>query len=294
MSATLINDTLEIHIDLPHEGYRLARFDWTGKITAVKFRGKWISSTEKDQQEANAPYGRGFYNEFGIDAPTGYAEVEPGEWFHKIGVGLLRRDNKPYDFAKAYDIQPAAFEVTEGLNKLQLVCRGPSYNGYSYVLAKEIRLLERGFKISYRLSNTGEKAILTNEYNHNFLAMDKGLIGADYVLNFPFQIQPSRFGKTVNPEALVIIGQKKMTFKGNPQEPFYFSNLSGGEWVEAFWQLEHRSKKLGITETGSFQTNSINLWGCGHVISPELFIELKVEPGQSTKWSRTYAIYELG
>lgn len=293
MAVTLKNANLEINIDLPHENYRLPRFDWTGKITTVQFRGKRLSGTEIDGQERAAPYGQGFYNEFGFDLPVGFAEAESGEWFHKIGIGLLRKDDEPYHFAKAYDIRPAIFEVTEELEQLQLICRGPAYNGYAYVLAKEIRLLENGFQINYRFTNTGEKTIVTNEYNHNFLAIHRKSIGKDYVLKFPFPIQPSLFIETVNPEEAVAIGAKAINFKKNPQEAFYFSNLAGGKAVAAQWQLEHRKSKIGIMEKGDFKTRSVNLWGCGHVISPELFFDLFVEPGQTTKWSRTYSIYEL-
>lgn len=293
MAVQLRNTNMELNIDLPHENYRLARFDWTGKITRVKFKGKLVSGTEVDGQETDAPYGQGFYNEFGIDLPVGFAEAEPGEWFHKIGVGLLRKDDQPYDFAKAYEIKPATFEVIEGSDQLQLICQGPSHNGYAYTLEKEIRLLESGFQINYRFTNTGENTILTNEYNHNFLAIQRAQIGREYVLKLPFQIEPSLFGETVNPEGAVVIGARKITFQENPQEPFFFSNLSGDEGVEASWQLENRSQKLGIVESGSFRTESVNLWGCGHVISPELFIELLVESEQTLEWSRTYTVYEL-
>jgi hypothetical protein len=161
------------------------------------------------------------------------------------------------------------------------------------LLKKEIELLESGFIIKYYLKNTGEKTITTDEYDHNFIAIDKQLIGRDYILRFPFLIRPELFTGTVNPEGLVEIGQKEFTFKGTPGEQFFFSNLSGSENVDAAWELINTKTKIGIRSTGSFKTAKVNLWGWKHVISPELFFDISVAPGQEIGWSRTYTVFEL-
>lgn len=293
MPQKLKNKNLEITIDLPHENYNLPRFDWTGKIVTVQYQGKHVTGTELADAAEDTFCGKGFYNEFGINAPVGFDETEAGGWFHKIGVGLLRKEEGPYDFSKAYEIQPLEFEVATGADKLRIKCQAPDLNGYSYFLEKEIALLENGFQINYYLENTGKRTITTNEYNHNFLAIDRALIGRDYVLKFPFQIQPALFGETVNPEKMVDIGRREVTFRGNPQEPFFFSNLSGGETVDAQWALKNTKSKIGISETGNFRTHSVNLWGWGHVVSPELFFHIMIQPGQSEKWSRTYHVYDI-
>ena len=51
--------------------------------------------------------------------------------------------------------------------------------------------------------------------------------------------------------------------------------------------------KIGISETGSFQTNKVNLWGWEHVISPELFFNIFIKSGQSIEWYRTYNVYKV-
>mgnify|MGYP006897560544 CR=1 FL=1 len=96
----------------------------------------------------------------------------------------------------------------------------------------------------------------------------------NYVLKFPFQLKPKKFGETVNPERKVDIGQNEIKFNSSPNEQFYFSNLSGNENVDAEWELINRNQNIGITETGSFKTNKINLWGCSHVVSPELYFNI--------------------
>ncbi len=127
-------------------------------------------------------------------------------------IGLLKKNSAQYLFSNSYEIKPAEFKVTKKPNKIIIECISPSINGYAYVLKKEIELLESSFVIRYYLRNTGEKTITTNEYIHNFLAINKDLMGSNYILKFPFQIKPELFGATVNPEGKVEIGQKKITF----------------------------------------------------------------------------------
>ena len=293
MPHQLKNDDVELVMHLPHEHYGLARFDWTGKIVSVKYQGKYVTGTELADSSTDTPCGRGFYNEFDINGPVGYAETTHGDWFHKIGIGLLQKTNATYDFSKPYPIQPAAFEVIPGSDRVTLHCRAKAHNGYAYLLTKEIRLSENGFSIQYELTNTGQKTIITSEYNHNFLATNRDLIGSHYRLRFPFSLQPNRFEEKVDPEALIHFTPQAVHFKGQPTQPFFFSNLSGSEQVNAHWELENHKCKLGISETGSFQTTKVNLWGWGHVVSPELFADLRIPPGQTERWSRTYRIYEL-
>lgn len=289
----LKNKKLQVHIDLPMENYQFSRFDWTGKISAVKYKGVYVSGTEKWNHKDSMDYGKGFYNEFGIDTPIAYKETKEGDYFHKIGIGLLKKEGEHYRFSNTYEIRPAEFKITKESNRLIIECIAQNTNGYSYVLMKEIELLESGFVIKYHLRNTGEKTIMTNEYTHNFLAINKELMGSHYILKFPFQIKPESLGATVNPEGKVEISQKEITFNGTPNEQFFFSNLSGDENVDASWELINTKSKIGISEKGSFKTSKVNVWGWKHVISPELFFDINVEPNQVAEWSRTYHVFEI-
>lgn len=293
MPHVLKSKGVEVHIDLPTENYHRSRFDWTGKIVEIKFKEKYLSGIEI----ANAPKGqfcgKGFYNEFGIESPLGYAETKRGKWFHKIGIGLLKKNDVTYRFYKNYEVTPAKFEWVIGPSAIRITCQSQLVNGYSYYLEKEIKVQAQGFTINYHLTNLGEKPIVTDEYNHNFVCMDHNLIGEDYTLQFPFDLKSTKFEQLVNPEHLVKIGQRDVKFGGTPKEQFFFSNISGGTLVDAAWALENTKSKMGISETGNFQTDKINLWGWTHVISPELFFRIHINPGESVNWTRTYRIYEI-
>jgi hypothetical protein len=293
MPYILKNKNLEIHIDLPSENYNASRFDWTGKIVNVKFQNVQLSSMESHNPQNEHQQGKGFYNEFGMDTALGFDESVIGGWFHKIGVGLLKKTDSKYHCGKNYEIDPAKFKISTESNTFIISCHSKTINGYSYVLKKEIVLQENNFTINYSLKNTGEKDIITDEYVHNFTLINKELIGCNYVLKFPFQLKPLRFIETVNPEKKVEIGQNAIKFNQSPKETFFFSNLSGSKNVDAQWELITRTSTIGISETGNFQTNKVNLWGGQHVISPELFFNIAIQPGQSTQWSRSYNVYKV-
>jgi hypothetical protein len=292
MAHILKNKNLEIKLDLPTKKYNFSRFDWTGKITALNFQGIQLASVESIDTVHPNSCGKGFYNEFGIDTALGFEAAKIGGWFHKIGVGLLKKEDAKYHCAKNYKIKPANFKVEALKNKIAILCKSEMIHGYSYLLKKEIELQEYGFVINYYLENTGTKEIITDEYVHNFTAIGTDFIGDNYTLKFPFQLKPKLFIETVNPEKKVILGNQTIQFIETPTNPFFFSNLSGGEKVLAQWELMHLKNKISIRETGNFLTDKVNLWGTKHVISPELFIKIQLQPGHSTTWARTYNLFK--
>jgi len=293
MAHILKNNHLELHIDAPTENYSCTRFDWTGKISQLKFQNIPLTTIENTDLINTACFGKGFYNEFGIDTPLGFHETAIGGWFHKIGIGLLKKENEQYLFHKKYAVKPAKFSVSTEANAVIIHCTSEAFNGYSYKLTKEIKLYSSSFTIKYTLHNTGEKEIVTDEYVHNFMATDNALKGKEYALEFPFKLEPPLFDETVNTEQKVTIGSNRITFKETPKEQFFFSNLSGGKLENAAWTLLNSNTKIGIQETGNFQTNKINVWGWGHVISPELFFKINIKAGKALEWTRTFEVFKI-
>jgi hypothetical protein len=293
MAHILKNNHLELHIDAPTENYSCTRFDWTGKISQLKFQNIPLTTIENTDLINTACFGKGFYNEFGIDTPLGFHETAIGGWFHKIGIGLLKKENEQYLFHKKYAVKPAKFSVSTEANAVIIHCTSEAFNGYSYKLTKEIKLYSSSFTVKYTLHNTGEKEIVTDEYVHNFMATDNALKGKEYALEFPFKLEPPLFEETVNTEQKVTIGSNRITFKETPKEQFFFSNLSGGKLENAAWTLLNSNTKIGIQETGNFQTNKMNVWGWGHVISPELFFKINIKAGKALEWTRTFEVFKI-
>ncbi len=293
MAHILKSNSLKVAIDLPLENYKGSRFDWSGKISSIRFKDLPLTTIEDTSSKDVNFLGKGLYNEFGITSPVGYNETPMGGWFHKIGVGLLKKEHKDYLFHRNHLIKPARFDIAYEDRKIKIICKSELINGYSYILKKEITVSENSFTINYSLHNTGEKKIITDEYVHNFIAINNALIGEDYTLKFPFQINSSLFDETVNSENKVEIGLDNVTFNKTPEKQFFFSNLTGGKELQAEWMLTNLKNGVGIKEIGNFKTNKINLWGWGHVISPELFFKISVDPKKTIEWSRKFNVFKI-
>lgn len=291
MGIILKNERVEIHVDLPQEHYQGSRFDWTGKIQQIYFQGVPLCITEKNDLNADENlFGKGLYNEFGIDTALGFDEADIGEWFHKIGIGLLRKSESGYHFFKEFEIKPAKFSFTHLSDRIEISTISDTVNSYAYELEKKIQLRNNGFFISYQMKNTGEKEIITDEYIHNFLALQKGNNSANYSLTFPFPISMKLQNGNLNPDN-VKLGNDYLHLKNSPEEEFFYDNLSNSKRVTGKWTLIDHNQSIGISESTDFEVSKINLWGTTHVISPELFHQIRLSPGESTDWTRTYDMF---
>ena len=63
--------------------------------------------------------------------------------------------------------------------------------------------------------------------------------------------------------------------------------------VKADWELINIKYNIGIRESSGFQTNKLKLWGWGHIIRPELFIDIEVVVGKSIVWVRNYKVFHV-
>ncbi|MEM7655887.1 MAG: hypothetical protein AAF399_07150 [Bacteroidota bacterium] len=293
MPHFLENDLVKVQIDLPLESYQQPRFDWSGKISRMWYRGVPVIGREHLEEERIELGGQGLCHEFGIEEALGFEEAEIGEWFHKIGVGALKKTDDAYRFYDAFEVQAADFSVETADDSFRSVAIGPPIRGYAYRLEKEISLTENGLLIDYRLENTGERLIQTQEYNHNFVAIADALMGPDYRLKFGFPIRQAEIGEIVNPESALFLGADHVGFRQTPPGQFFFGWVGGKQPVAASWSLEHAPSRLGIREIGNFPAVKVNLWGDRHVISPELFAEVVVQPGESQRWQRKYEVYAM-
>ena len=295
MSILLGNSILRIEIDKPGQNYRGSRFDWTGKITQITFDNKYTFCTEEtlDSNLVNIR-GRGLYNEFGISQALGYNECKPGEKFSKVGVGLIKKDvEEPYDFFKSYKITPFKSLYKSDKKYVIFISYPTPCNGYAVELTKNISIKNNILTIYYNLKNTGDKTVKTDEYCHNFLAINRRIINGEYKLRFPFSIEKEKIKELVDPDEVLQFNNNYISWKSEFKNQFFISSLDTGKKVNASWSLENTDLGVGIKETGNFVPEKINLWGNIHVISPEIFVKIDLPPGKSMSWVREYEVYYL-
>lgn len=293
MAYQLSNEQLVVDIAKLGEPYRGSRFEWAGFITGIKLlRGNHTFCVEESRTPGEGTGGQGLCSEFGIVKPVGYNEAKAGELFPKLGIGLLTRpDDAEYQFFREYAVKPFEVEVRQASNEMiEFVALPRESHGYAVKIVKRISIQNNRLKIKYELHNTGKKPISTEEYCHNFLGIDDHPVGPDYLLKFPFAFEPwSDEAETM--EDLAFAGAD-VTWRRQPERPFYFRlpGFDGSEypWL---WELIHQPSGVGVRELSKFPVASAAVWGIEHVISPEMFIEVNVEPGETKMWSRMYEFF---
>ncbi len=283
----LRNERLEVEIPHPGTVYTGSRFDWNGFITRVVLDGRHTFCVPESLVSGKGSGGQGLCGEFGIDEPVGYEETCTGDYFHKIGAGLLKKtDTEPYDFFRAYSVTPLNISVAATAENAKFHTITANNNGYSYEYVKEVGLDGNSITIRYMLENTGSRKIVTNEYCHNFIGIDNEFVSQSYKLKLPNRIVAE---KVVGD---LYIENNLITWQGTElKREFYCVAREYAGDPEFSWELYNSNAGVGLREIDDFQVSRFALWGNGHVVSPETFIKLELDPGQSKEWSRKYEFY---
>jgi hypothetical protein len=282
----LSNERLSVEISYPGKKYCGSRFDWNGFITQVTLDGKHTFCVPEALEPGRGSGGCGLCGEFGIHEPVGYDETPVGGYFPKIGIGLLKRpDMEPYDFFRKYEVMPIDSSVIKDNSSADLSAVMPVQNGYGYIYRKSISLCENRLKIAYLLANTGEKKISTTEYCHNFIGIDGNKIGSNYSLKLPCEINMSEVHGELATDGRTI------SWPDSFSEEFY-CQLKDYECKDGYsWELYDSKSGAGVKETDDFTVLKFALWGYKHVVSPEAFIKIDLEPGDTKTWSREYEFF---
>lgn len=281
------NERLSVEIANPGTIYKGTRFDWNGFITQVTLDGRHTFCTKESLIDGEGTGGAGLCGEFGIDEALGYAETAVDEYFHKIGVGLLKKiDNKPYEFFEIYSCISQNSSVAEGKDSVSFTTTVPLYGGYAYEYKKTVSLTDNKLKIKYNLLNNGTKKISTTEYCHNFIGIDNENVDSSYCLKLPCNITMESVVGELNADNNLISWPDK-----NMESVFYCIIPGYNKNNDCSWDIYNSRAGTGVRETDNFQVGRFALWGYKHVISPETFIYIELEPGQSRTWTREYEFY---
>lgn len=288
----LNNSILGIEIAEPYTVYNGPRFDGSGIITKIEFNKHSFCEVEQ-RNPTKGSGGIGFCNEFGIDKPIDYSITKIGESFPKIGVGLVTKESeKPYDFfAPAKVVLSTVINETVNEESYEISTSIKNDFNYDITLTKTISLRESKLVIDYHLQNNGNNVIKTNEYNHNFIGVDHDNIGQNYELTM-FNLLAVE--KTVG-EFEVKAKESKHIISWNkePKGDFYAKAIKTDKVNNCNWELVNYKYKVGVRECSNFEISKIALWGCNHVVCPEVFIDLEVKPNQTMTWSRIYVFFEI-
>lgn len=307
----LSNGEITVRVLLPDAErgfYRSTRFDWSGVIASLTYRGHeyyapWFTRmdpTVRDFVFAGAdiiasPQSAitGPAEEF--PQPQGYADAAPGGTFVKIGVGLLRKpDEARYSPFGAYELVDAGRWTVEGASDRITFTHvfAPAGSDYGYEYRKTLSLPagRPELVIEHTLRNTGRRPIETTQYNHNFLTLDGGPTGPDLVISVPFEL---RTPKPIDSDVLTIRGRDISFARELTGEERAYALLQGygAEAKDFDLRVENRRTGAGVRMTSDRPLAQLALWSIRSVISIEPFVDVSTEPGRTTNWTYTYSYF---
>lgn len=284
----LRSERLEIQVAEPGSIYWGSRFDWTGFVTQVTLDGKHTFCVPESLEPGHGDGGVGLCGEFGVSNPIGYSTARPGDEFPKLGVGLLTRpDDRDYRFSRRYAVRPFPMRTHVTENCARFEAEPQQCRGYALRMEKKLSVEGNALTIRCRLYNEGELPVRTDEYNHNFVAMNRCPVGPDYVLELPFDLKRSRLSNQGELDALTI-KRDQVWWPSAPPRPFYLSTRDLLPDAPARWKLTHAPTGLSLTVCTDFAWDQFALYGSAHCICPEVFIAVNIEPGEYHTWTRRY------
>lgn len=317
-TATIRNDQLTATIALPDARngyYRGTRFDWSGVISSLRYKGhEYITPWSDINDPAVADYEYrgdriatgtsttmvGFPEEFASlperTAP-GWEAARTGETFVKIGVGILRKpDDKPYDHFRSYEIVQGTdwkVETTSSSVAFRQAVSDPG-SGYGYVYTKTLALVpgKAELVMAHTLRNTGSKPITGFVYDHNFMRWDNEAPNPDYSMHFAFDPTPA------DPlgDAPVAYHGRKVGFTralGGKDAIRTLPVGFGDQSKDYDFRFENTKLGIGLRVTADRPLYRAVIWGIRSVFAIEPFITYDIQPGQQFTWTYTYQAYDL-
>lgn len=297
--AEISNGVLRARLHLPDAqdgSYQGTRFDWSGNIYSLEFKGheyfgKWYERHDPKIHDAIT----GPVEEFRSgDAGLGYHEARPGGTFIRIGVGVVRKPDEPaYQTFRTYEIVDSGkWTVKQGRDWIAFTHQLAGPGGYAYEYTKRVRLKKAGLILDHALRNTGDRAIDTLQYNHNFFVIDNQTVGPDVAVRFAFEPRAKRnLGGLAELRGRDLVYSRELV-KGES----VFTEMEGygdSRRDNEFW-IENRKSGAGVRIKGDRPLARLVFWSIRTVACPEPYIRLTVDPGRTVKWTTAYEFYLTG
>ncbi len=298
--ADISNGVLHAKLYLPdaqHGYYQATRFDWSGQITSLEYKGhtyfgQWNPApyTPKLHDAIMGPVEEFLTDGMGL----GYGEAKPGGTFVKIGVGVIRKPEEPkFQQFKTYEIvDNGKWTIKKRADSVEFTqtVADPS-SGYAYRYTKVVQLVKGKplMVLEHHFKNTGKKPIESDVYEHNFYMLDNQPTGPEIVVRFPFDVHATQdlngFAETRGKELVYL---KELTGRQSAQ-----SNLTGYSADAKDYNIvvENLNSGAGVRQTGDRPIVRINYWSIRSTPCPEAYIHVKAAPGETFAWKISYEFY---
>jgi hypothetical protein len=317
-TAAIGNGQLKARVYLPEAKsgfYRGTRFDWSGVIGSLEYRGHnyvspWYQDTDakvldfeyRGDKIVTGPSTTmlGFPEEFSTapsKIPLGWDEAKAGGTFVKIGVGVLRKpDDAIYDHTRLYPIVDGGhWSVKRKSNSIeftQLLRDAQSGYGYTYVKKVSLTPGKAQLVIEHSLKNTGTKLLRGQVYDHNFTRWDDMPPGPDYRISLGFE---ARLEELAAGAPLSFKG-RSVTFSRPlvDKDTMRFTPTGFGATAADYdFRIDNRKLGIGLHFSADQPLAQLAIWGMRTVFAVEPFIAFNIEPGAEFRWKLVYDAYAL-
>ncbi len=289
----LDNGQIVVSIFLPDAArgyYRGTRFDWSGIVERVDYRGhRFYAPLHARHDPLRHDSLSGPADEFAMFEPMGYAEAAVGEAWVKIGVGLLGKTaDEKYRFHADYPLlRAASWQIEQQRDRVSFEQVLDAERGWGYRYRKTIRLLpgQPEFLLEYRLENRGDKNIDIDHYNHNFTLIDDTPYGPDYTVELAFATEQPR-----NINDLAWFRQNRIEVESPLEDQSLWIELYRGDGRSDYNRATLRNNRTGaaLGIEGDAPVERFVFWAVERAACPEPFSRIFLRPGESKTWSSRY------
>ena len=273
--------------------YRGSRFDWSGVIYELKYKGhdyfgQWFPKYDPVLHDAIC----GPTEEF---MALGYEQAPAGGEFLRIGIGGLQKpDDKKFERFGYYKLtNPGKWTVKKEKDYVVFTHQLKDVAGYSYEYEKKVILVKGKpqMVLEHKLKNTGKTAIVTSVYNHNFFTIDYQPTGPNSIVKFAFPLKVTR----ENPLAKINGQQIEYLRELVPPETVSYTDIQGlSNSVKDYdFRIENIKVGAGVRITGDKPVSKLIYWSSPTTQCPEPYIDINIKPGETFEWKITYDFYTL-
>ncbi len=284
----LQNGRLKVEIMRPGEEYRGGRYDWSGIVRQVTLDGK---HTFLQSESPESMGGRGLVGLWEFKNNDFFDEVDLGEEFPMMGIGLCTRFSNVFDRAEDFRITPFLrnTEVREdegyaSFETLPMMCHGRAM--YQF---KELWIDENDLYIRQTISNVGSKKLELQEFNHNFMCFDGHPVDRSYKLTPCYKpipdVRRGLFG--VESDGIRVIELDGPTESSAVKLDGFQGQTSN------FMRISNDDNGLAVDVTEDFPIIRAYNWFCPQAFCCETFFDADMEPGEEKCFTRKYSFRSL-
>ncbi len=262
--------------------YGFTRFNHSAFVPDVAYRGVRFGQPEMTDPQRPTTKGAGLCCE--IICPEVETSVAVGEEYLKPGIGYVTRTAEPW---RIYGVnppyRPLETAVTAQSDRILFVTETEQVAGYAYRECRRLLAEDGRLTLSVHFENQGEKPLAFTEYCHNFISLGDLQTSPAHHLALPCVE-----ALTLDPEKSHMRAEEGgVSWLGIPG--VFFNVFDRTRRAEGpAWRLTHENSSVSISETVDFTPVKLTVWGLEHVISPEVFIAVRLEPGESAEWTRVW------